>query len=264
MKKSIVFLIFLTFYFSPVLAKRIHIRLKPLPASIRRVNMGVKYLKKGKLDKAMKMFDAAIKNYPSNYSAYGYKGIVYLKKNDYKNAEKNFEKALSLYPSYKKTLEKSIKESLKILERRRKKLESKVSLEGDSVSGTQDYMCGSAASLELNNRKAEEKATDEMKLKHIEERISYLKRRLETLKNEKYPLIFRIGYAETLMKMKKFEKAVEQFQFAAKDYPENKSFYPKYALSLAFAGNCAQAKQIISQATKIPPNIKKALKERCK
>ncbi|ACC98186.1 Putatively involved in type II secretion system [Elusimicrobium minutum Pei191] len=71
----------------------------PLPTSSEYVARGEGYHRDGKLEKAVKSFDKAVKINPGNAAAYASRGAAYFYMQDYEKASEDFIKAIDIDPA---------------------------------------------------------------------------------------------------------------------------------------------------------------------
>ncbi|NQT07283.1 MAG: tetratricopeptide repeat protein, partial [Candidatus Omnitrophica bacterium] len=73
---------------------------RPSEEIIAKLRLGVSYLNKGDLNKAIKVFTEIITPYPNYAAAYLNRGVAYARLKDFDMAIKDFDKAIGLNPSY--------------------------------------------------------------------------------------------------------------------------------------------------------------------
>ncbi len=260
-KKVLFFLFFL--FLNSVYSETYRVKLKKIQASLFETEKGKKFLLKKDYGKAEKKFTLALKDFKENSMALGFLGIIYLKKREYGKASDFFSKSLQYFPTYKEKYGDFLKKQLKKIEGKIFVYEKQKEFCRIDEGGICDFMCNTAATVELAKRRKEDLATIDLKIEKLRKRKKIIESQLSILGNIKFPIAFRIGYAESLFAQKNYLAAAKQYETAALDYKNVKTFYSKAALCFVFAGNCEKAKYFLKNSPRKDLSVEKEYINHC-
>ncbi|BBB33294.1 hypothetical protein TTHT_1836 [Thermotomaculum hydrothermale] len=240
--------------------------------STKHIEKGKKYLKNNNLKKAEKEFKDAIKAWKHAYAAYAYLGIVYYQKRDFNKSKEYFEKSIFEFQKFKENYLKMKRDYIKNFELRAKELGIVLdkhnlnygagdALEYYQYSEQMRALRGRSISYSVNPTVFEAYKNDYVN------KYKNLQKEYEKDKNMQYDAFFRFKYGNTLMALKDFRGAIEQYSAAINQDPNLKDAYTNLSVAYFMLGDCNNAKKYYELAKKkkafVRGNYVNALKKRC-
>ncbi len=221
---------------------------KVMGPSTKHIEKGKKYLAKNKLSKAEKEFKEAIKAWKHAYAAYAYLGIIYYQKKDFLKSRTFFEKSIEEFATFKENFLKMKLDYMKEFERKAKELQIELDKHDMQYRGVNA-------------------TTYETKKAEYENKYKNLKKEYEKDKNMQYDAFFRFKYGNTLMALRDFREAINQYKMAIAQDPELKDAYTNLSVAYFITGDCPNAVKYYRIAkkkkAKINRNFERDLKKRC-
>ncbi len=221
---------------------------KTMAVSTKHIEKGKEYLSKNKISKAEKEFKEAIKAWKHAYAAYAYLGIIYYQKRDFKKSKEYFEKSLKEFAEFKENFLKMKLDYMKEFERKAKQLQIELDKHDMQYVG-------------INATQYEAKKND------FENKYKNMKKEYEKDKNMQYSAFFRFKYANTLMALRDYKEAIEQYTAAINQDPNLKDAYTNLSVAYFITGDCVNAVKYYKLAkekkAKINKNYERDLKKRC-
>ncbi|BBB33293.1 hypothetical protein TTHT_1835 [Thermotomaculum hydrothermale] len=222
---------------------------KVMGPSTKHIEKGKKYLKKNKISKAEKEFKDAIKSWKHAYAAYAYLGIIYYQKRDFNKSKEYFEKSIKEFAAFKENFLKMKLDYMKEFQRKAKELQIELDKHDMQYQG-------------INATAYETKKVE------YENKYKNMKKEYEKDKNMQYDAFFRFKYGNTLMALKDFKGAIEQYSAAINQDPNLKDAYTNLSVAYFVTGDCANAVKYYKIAkekkAKINKNFERDLKKRCR
>ena len=221
---------------------------KTMATSTRYIEKGKKYLEKNKIAKAENEFKKAIKAWKHAYAAYAYLGIIYYQKRDFAKSKEYFDKSLEEFAKFKENYLKMKLDYMKEFERKAKQMQI------DLDKHDMQYQGQNAVAME--SQKVE-----------YENKFKNMKKEYEKDKNMQYDAFFRFKYGNTLLALRKYKDAINQYEEAIKQNPRYKEAYVNLAVAYFITGDCENAVKNYKEAKKlkapINKNFERDLKKRC-
>ncbi len=236
------------------------------------IKKGKVFLKQNNLDKAEKEFKKAIKAWKHAYAAYAYLGIIYYLEKDFLKSKMFFEKSIDEFAEFKKNYLKMKFDYLKQFQTKAKQLGlvlDKHNLQSGSGNVLEyfDYLLmqkalrGRSISYSVNPAEFESYRNDYVN------KYKNLLKEYEKDKNMQYDAFFRFKYGNTLMALRDFREAINQYKMAIAQDPELKDAYINLSVAYFITGDCPNAVKYYRIAkkkkAKINKNFVRDLKKRC-
>ncbi len=242
---ALVFLLVAGFAFSQTASQMYS---KTMASSTKYIEKGKKYLEKNKISKAEKEFNKAIKAWKHAYAAYAYLGIVYYQKRDFVKSKEYFEKSLKEFAEFKKNYLKMKLDYMKEFERKAKQMQ--IELDKHDMQ----YQGKNAVAME--SQKVE-----------YENKYKNMKKEYEKEKNMQYDAFFRFKYGNTLLVLREYKDAINQYEEAVKQNPKYKEAYVNLSVAYFLIGDCQNAVKNFKIAKKLKApinrNFERDLKKKC-
>ncbi len=236
------------------------------------IKKGKVYLKQNNLNKAEKEFKKAIKAWKHAYAAYAYLGIIYYLEKDFLKSKMFFEKSIEEFAEFKRNYLKMKFDYLKQFQTKAKQLGlvlDKHNLQSGSGNVLEyfDYLLmqkalrGRSISYSVNPAEFESYRNDYVN------KYKNLLKEYEKDKNMEYDAFFRFKYGNTLMALRDFREAINQYKMAIEQDPELKDAYTNLSVAYFITGDCQNAVKYYRIAkkkkAKINRNFERNLKKRC-